>query len=154
ADGVFGVLTAAELNPVAGTMRATPMLDSKDPALRPLADGHVHFVGEPIVLIIAESRALAEDAAELVAVDIEPLPAVLDPRRAAHEDSDRVYEELPTNVYDEMRYPTRPKLRTALESSPHVVRATFRQQRLSNAPLETRGIVAQYAQGELHAWIS
>ncbi|RJL27216.1 molybdopterin-dependent oxidoreductase [Bailinhaonella thermotolerans] len=153
-DGVVAVLTAADLNPRAGSLRATPMLGVKGPALTPLAEGRVRFAGEPVALVVAESRYAAEDAAELVELEIEPLPPVLDVRRAAEDAEHLVYDELDTNVNEQMTFPTRPRLRAALESSPHVVRATFRQQRLANAPLETRGIVASYALGELHAWIS
>ena len=50
----------------------------------PLAEGEVRFVGDPVALVVAESRYLAEDAAELVEVDYEPLPAVVDYTEAEH----------------------------------------------------------------------
>ena len=77
-DGVVAVFTGAELNPEVqsswvdyeGPTGGTPMY-------RVLAQGDVRFAGEPIALVVAESRYVAEDAAELVAVEIDPLPAVV-----------------------------------------------------------------------------
>src|SRR5215212_3657750 len=63
----------------------------------PLATGTVRHVGEPVVLIAATSRAAAEDAAELVVVDYDELPPVLDPLAALEDGSPLVQEELGTN---------------------------------------------------------
>jgi aerobic carbon-monoxide dehydrogenase large subunit len=153
-DGVVAVLTAADLNPHAGSLRATPVLNAKDPQLLPLAEGDVRFFGEPVAMVVAESQCIADDAAELVDLQIEHRCPVLDLERALEDPEQRVFDELDTNMFAHMTFPVRPKLRAALESSPHVVRATFRQQRLANAPLETRGIVASYSFGALRAWIS
>ena len=68
AEGVIAVLTAADLNPTAGNMVPTMFLDGSfgmSAPLRPLADGDVRFVGDPIAIVLAESRYLAEDACEL-----------------------------------------------------------------------------------------
>jgi CO/xanthine dehydrogenase Mo-binding subunit len=81
-DGVVAVLTAGDLNPHAGTMQPTLVMAMPGAPLRPLADGDVRFVGEPIVLVVARSRYLAEDATELVEVDIDGEPAVVDVERA------------------------------------------------------------------------
>src|SRR5438105_552752 len=85
-DGVHAVLTAAELNGhVAGPMLPTMFADGTNGVsapVRPLADGDVRFVGDPIALVIAESRYLAEDACELIDVEYEPLAAVVDFERA------------------------------------------------------------------------
>lgn len=144
-DGVVEVLTAEDLNPHAGPMVATPVLDDDDPPLRPLADRRVRYFGEPLALVVAQDRYVAEDAAELIKVEIEPDDPVLDPAAAGE-----------SRVRHEMTSPVRPRLRRALDESPHVVRATVRQQRHANAPLEPRGVVASYdpVTGELRAWIS
>ena len=154
--GVVAVLTAAELNRGAGSMRATPMLDSAEPPLRPLADTEVRFAGEPVAMVLAVSRAVAEDAAELVQLDLTEQEAVLDPAAAVAEDAPRVFAGLESNVCQEMTFPARPRLRRALVESPHVIRTTFRQQRQANAPLEPRGIVARRdaSHGGLHVWLS
>src|SRR5207253_21341 len=72
---------------------------------RPLARGHVDHVGQAVAFIVAESRYLAEDAAELVEVDYEPLPVIVDLERAAAPDSPRVHEDLPDNVASHFFYP-------------------------------------------------
>jgi carbon-monoxide dehydrogenase large subunit len=143
-DGVVAVLTAADLNPHAGPMQPTPRLDDDDPRLLPLVQDRVHFAGEPLALVVARDRYVAEDALELIEVEIEPIGPVLDPETAVNEAAGLVYPETGSNLCNEMVSPVRPKLRRALEESPHVVRATFHQQRQANAPLETRGVVASY----------
>ena len=103
--GVTAVLTAADLNPHAGTMQPTLLLAMPGAPLRPLADGDVRFVGEPIVLIVAESRYVAEDAAELVEVEIDVEPAVIDVERALDDGMPIVHPELGTNLGGEMEFP-------------------------------------------------
>jgi aerobic carbon-monoxide dehydrogenase large subunit len=155
-DGVITVLTAADLNAHAGPMQPTPRLDDDEPRLLPLAEDRVHFAGEPLALVVARDRYVAEDALELIEIEIEPSSPVLDPETAADDAAGLVYPETGSNLCNEMVSPVRPKLRRALEESPHVVRATCRQQRQANAPLETRGVVASYdpETGELWANIS
>ena len=154
-DGVIAVLTAADLNPFAGSMQPTMMLTTPGAPLRPLADDDVRFVGEPIVLIVAESRYLAEDAAELVEVDIDGEAAVIDVEHALDDGTPIVHPELGTNLGMEMAFPVGPELEALLQGDTAVHR-TFRQQRHTPVPMETRGIVAAYeaAAGELHAWMS
>lgn len=155
-DGVVAVLTAADLNPKAGPMRPTPMLEADEPALLPLADERIHFAGEPVALVVARDRYVAEDALELIELEIEPGRPVLDPRTATDDTAELVYPQTGSNLYHDMASPVRPRLQRALEDSPHIVRATVHQQRHANAPLETRGVVASYDRetGELWANIS
>ena len=80
APGVIALITAADL-PDRG--RPIPTRMFKDEAAnrflqKPLADGEVRYSGEPVAVLIAESRYLAEDAAELLSIDYEPLEVVLD----------------------------------------------------------------------------
>ena len=79
--GVVAVLTGADLADVGvvpgGSVEGAWAADAYQ---RPLALEKVRYMGEPVALVVAETRAQAEDAAELVAVDYEPLDAVLDPR--------------------------------------------------------------------------
>ncbi|HEV7524381.1 MAG TPA: xanthine dehydrogenase family protein molybdopterin-binding subunit [Acidimicrobiia bacterium] len=154
-DGVIAVLTADDLNPHAGTMQPTMLLTTPGAPLRPLAATDVRFVGEPIVLVVAESRYLAEDAAELVEIEIESEPAVIDVERALDADVPIVHPELGTNLGAEMAFPIAPELEALLQGE-NVVKRTFRQQRHTPVPMETRGVVVEYepAAGELHAWMS
>src|SRR5204862_3017646 len=122
ADGVVAVLTAADLNHLlVGPMGATPML-SMGPAgpNKVLADDEVRYVGDPFALVVAESRALAEDAVELLVLDVEPLPPLAD-YRTALESSELVHPALDTNVAGAMPMPPDDELRHILATAPHVV---------------------------------
>jgi carbon-monoxide dehydrogenase large subunit len=154
-DGVTAVLTAADLNPHAGEMQPTLLLTTPGAPLRPLADGDVRFVGEPIVLIVASSRYIAEDAADLVEVEIDSDPAVIDVEHALDDGVPIVHPELGTNLGAEMVFPISPELEAVLAGD-NVVRRTFRQHRHTPVPMETRGVVVEYepSVGELHAWMS
>ena len=77
--GVRAVFTAEHLNPeVKEAWHAVVGKDMPDTPRPPLAEGEVKFVGDPVALVVAESRYIAEDAVELVDVEYEPLPAVAD----------------------------------------------------------------------------
>ena len=145
APGVVAVLTAAQINPRAH--QSGPMLAGRgaDPTpRRVLADGDVRYVGEPIVIVVAESRYLAEDAAELVSVDIEPQDPVVDAAAALAEGSPRVHRELPDNLSGVIPAADAPELDKLLDGAPHVFTETFTQHRYVCVPMETRGMVAQW----------
>src|SRR5262249_61625558 len=81
--GVAGVFTAADLNEPGRPFWKTMIGRAGQPPHRLLAEHDVRFVGDIVALVVAESRYLAEDGADLVDVDIDPLPPVLDPASAA-----------------------------------------------------------------------
>jgi carbon-monoxide dehydrogenase large subunit len=155
--GVVAVLTAADLNGGAGSLQPTILLN--DPAnapLRPLAESDVRFVGDAVVLVIAENRYVAEDACDLVQLELDPLPAVVDFETAAADTENLVHPEKGTNIAQEMGYPLDDAWESMIAAAAHVVTETFYQHRQTNVPMETRGIVADYdaSSGELHAWMS
>src|SRR3954454_14963538 len=77
--GVGAVFTAADLNPQVHEQWYTSMgKDIPDTPRPPLAEGEVRFVGDPVALVIADDRYVAEDGVDLVSVDYEPLPVVAD----------------------------------------------------------------------------
>ncbi|MGH9025961.1 MAG: xanthine dehydrogenase family protein molybdopterin-binding subunit, partial [Acidimicrobiia bacterium] len=159
--GVHAVLTGADLNPGAGTMQPTLFVSGPQAAgprapLRPLADGDVRFVGDPIALVIADDRYLAEDGADLVEVDFDPLTPLVDAQAALAATDDPVHSELGSNVALEMGTPADADLDAILVSAAHVVTETFVQHRQTNVPMETRGTVAAFdpATRELRVWIS
>src|SRR5215467_9408367 len=85
--GVRAVFTADDLNPdVKETWHAVAGKDVPDTPRPPLAEGEAKFVGDPVALIVAENRYIAEDAVELVDVDYDPLPAIADFTRAQASD--------------------------------------------------------------------
>jgi aerobic carbon-monoxide dehydrogenase large subunit len=116
----------------------------------PLAITDVRHVGEPIALVVAESRYLAEDACELIEVDLDPGDPCIDFVTAAA-DTDHVVHGawgFPSNTMVEVPFtPLSPDLDEVFAGNPHVVEAAIRQNRYLCVPMETRGIVASWAPG-------
>jgi carbon-monoxide dehydrogenase large subunit len=111
----------------------------------PTLDTTVRYVGQPVALIVAESRAAAEDAAEMLEIEFEDLPVVVDALAAAEDGSPLLYPELGSNVVVglEVGDPT-PELDALFASAARVIERTFRIQRLAPTPLEPRGLVADW----------
>ena len=135
--GVVAVYTAADLNrPPSGGF--SPI--NKWSHRTPLATERVRFVGDPIVLVIAESPAAAVDALELVDVDLDPLDAVSDPESALAEDAPLQFEALGSNVAAGVR--DDPAV-DALSGADHVVRARVENQRVAVAPIEGNAVLVE-----------
>ena len=142
AQGVVAVFTAGEVNSSEHQFWQTMMgPDAAYPPGRVLAEGDVRYVGEPVAIVLAESRYLAEDAAELIELDIEPAPPILDMVAALASDTDLVHPERESNLSGEARAEI-PGLDVRLEQAPHTFTETFRQHRYLCVPMETRGIVS------------
>ena len=139
--GVHAVFTAADLNPGVKEQWHTSIgAESPETPRPPLAEEEVRFVGDPVALVIAENRYVAEDAADLVDVDYEPLPAVVD-YRAAEANADLVHQAHGSNIVGELSIPAAPTLEEAFSSAAHVVTETISQQRYAPVPMEGRGLV-------------
>ncbi len=111
------------------------------PSVEPLAREKVRYIGEPIAAVIAESRALADDAAELVVVDYEPLETYVDPYEARKDGATRIYNTNPNNVG--VKYETvHGDVDAALAASPVRIKERIKFARCHPVPLEPRGIVA------------
>ncbi|CDO07376.1 carbon-monoxide dehydrogenase [Mycolicibacterium cosmeticum] len=152
--GVHAVFTAADINPgVHEAWHAVAGKDVPDTPRPPLAEGEVKFVGDPVAIVVAESRRLAEDAVDLVEVDYEQLPAVAD-FRAAPESGISVHAEYPDNVAGGMG--GAPPDEDVFATAAHVVREHIYQQMYVPVPMETRGIVAEWSPptAELTVWAS
>lgn len=149
-DGVRAVLTAADLDPDVHEQWYT-MLGRAMPTtpLPPLASGEARFAGDPVALVVAVSRAVAEDAAELVEVDWEPRTPVVDLRTAA-EHTERVHAGYEDNVVGRLAF--RPPDEETFAAAHHVAHETIVQQGYAAVPMECRGIVAEWAGGELTVW--
>ncbi len=152
APGVAEVLTAAEINPLlVGRMAATPTLDAiaAGPE-RPLASGDVSYVGEPYALVVATSRALAEDAIELIELDIEPLPPIVDYETAIRA-RDLVHPGgTQSNLARDFVLPPDVELTEILQKAAHVVTETFRLSALGRRMQRAAG---QAARCRLEAWL-
>jgi carbon-monoxide dehydrogenase large subunit len=155
--GVAAVLTAADLNHLARewwTDLEGP--DGQSRRFRLFAAGDVRFAGEPVAMVVAESPYLAEDAVELVEIDIESEKPVVDPSRAAEEGARLVHRELGSNVLMELPALENPAVDPVFAAAPHVFTETFRQHRYACVPMETRGILASWdpVGRQLTAWLS
>ncbi|MBI4609365.1 MAG: molybdopterin-dependent oxidoreductase [Candidatus Rokubacteria bacterium] len=154
--GVVYVLTGAEAAEMCPGWRGVLAFPGMKAGLqRPLALDRVRFVGEPVVAIAATSRALAEDAAELVEVEYEPLPPVVDPVEALTPGAPVVHEELGDNLSWRNQYSTG-DVDGALASCDVVVSRSFRTGRHTAQAMEPRGCLASFdpVAGSLTVWLS
>ncbi|GAA4617454.1 xanthine dehydrogenase family protein molybdopterin-binding subunit [Saccharopolyspora hordei] len=118
----------------------------------PLARDRVRYVGCPLAVVVADDRYLAEDAAELVDVDLEPLPAVDTVDAALAADAPLLYPEWGDNVLVSMA-PEDPAVDEAFARH-RTVSGTFTTHRYAAAPLECRGVVAEHDGDRLTVWTS
>jgi aerobic carbon-monoxide dehydrogenase large subunit len=109
----------------------------------PLAKDKVRHVGEPLAMVVAASRHLAEDALADIVVDIDPLPAVVDLEKALASSSPLVHDDLGTNISAHVRQ-TKGNYASAVAGAAHVIRRRFLYNRGASNPIETRGIVANW----------
>lgn len=152
--GVRAVFVAADLNPeVREAWHAVAGKDVPDTPRPPLAEGEVKFVGDPVALVVAESRYIAEDAVELVEVDYEPLPAVADFTKAVGSDV-VVHDAYPDNVAGGMA--GAPPDEETFAAAACVIAERIYQQIYLPVPIETRGMVVEWssAADELTVWAS
>lgn len=152
--GVLAVYTADDIRSLAKPIpiRLGPLPGFDRFLQLPFADGRVRYVGEPVALVVAENRYVAEDAAELVYVDYDMLDAVVDVH-AAGADGVLLFEKAGTNVASHYTV-ERGDVATAFASAGYVRKETFRCHRHSALPLETRGLAAQWdaAAGLMTVW--
>jgi carbon-monoxide dehydrogenase large subunit len=157
ADGVVAVFSGAEL--MEDWKAALPCVwpvteDMKHPNHWPLAPDKARYTGDGVAVVIAESRALAKDAAELVTVDYEPLPSVADAEAALAADAPLVHDDIGTNRC--YTWPLQSGDASVFENAEVTVKERYRQQRLIPNAIEPRGVLAQYlpAQDEYTLWTS
>lgn len=140
----FAVLTGAEL------AQAKVFLPGAQNAPLPaLAIDEVCYVGQPICAVVAPDRYVAEDLAETIEVAYEPLPAIVDTLAATQSDAPKANLAFPTpgNVFFHMEHATDGIDDLFADPQVVVVRQTFRTQRQTGMPMETRGIVASWEPG-------
>jgi carbon-monoxide dehydrogenase large subunit len=154
--GVTEVLTGSEAATLVRPLRAryqVPGFRETDHPL--LAVDRVRFVGEPVAAVIATDRYVAEDAAERVAVDYEPLPAVADPEAALEADAPVLHPDVGTNVIFRSERQVG-DAEAAFRDADVVIREVFRHARQTGVPLEGRACLASYdaAGDSLTLWTS
>jgi carbon-monoxide dehydrogenase large subunit len=143
APGVIDVVTSADLT--IGDIKPFMMINQT--ITRPvLARDRVRYVGEPIVAIVAETRVAAVDAAELVIVEIDALPPIIDPRDALADDAIHLFPHIATNVALHSDHPGTP---ISFDNCDVVVTMTTVNQRLAPAPIENRSAIAWWEDDRL-----
>jgi len=157
AKGVVAVLTHRELDAAGvGSCSVHPPLVGRNgvklvmPFRPALARDRVMHGGQPVALVVAETLAAAQDAAELVAVDYEELPAVADVRAALEPEAPQLFPEAPRNVALDWPGPITDdgsnarEIKAIFASAAHVARVCVVNQRLIVASMEPRGATARY----------
>ncbi len=145
--GVAAVFSAAELEGIVGPVRATSrMADYHATDNYPLAYGKVRYVGEPVAAVLADSRYLAEDAAERIEIDYEPLTPLVDPEAATAPDATLLHDEAGTNVLAVREF-ARGDAKAALTEAAVRVKGRFRFHRKAPAAMEPRAYLAEWDRG-------
>ena len=160
-DGVVGIFAGSDIKdhivPLPIPM-VTPNLPGRFPKHWPLAIDKVLYHGDPIVAVVAQSRYLAEDAAELVEVEYEPLPYVGSVESATHPDAANIYDDWPDNEIlslsctggftPETIAANAAEVDEIIGRAPIVLRRSFRTHRTGMTPLEPRGTMATWSDDE------
>jgi carbon-monoxide dehydrogenase large subunit len=110
----------------------------------PLAHGTVRHVGEPVALVVAETEAVAAEAAALITVDYEPLAAVVGVADAVAPDAPRIHGDAPGNLCLDAQFGDRPATDAAFADAAHIVEGRFVNNRMVNAQLEPRAALGEF----------
>ena len=148
ADGVLGVFTADDL----GREGLASFANVNELAPRAaLAVDKARYAGDPVALVVAETRAKAMDAAELVDVDYDDLPAVIDMEEALADGAPLQFEAIGSNIAT-----IRAAKDTAdvLDDADHVARVRMVNQRIATAPIEGNAILVRPTDTGIEAWVS
>jgi carbon-monoxide dehydrogenase large subunit len=148
ASGVVAVVTAEDLKSVLPLQARSRMRGYYATPLRALAHGKVRYVGEPVVAVVAESRYLAEDAAELIEIEYEPLPVATDAEQAAADGAPLLHEEAGSNVIVAREF-ARGDVEMDLAQAAVRVGGRFRFHRKTPLAIENRACLAEYRAGTL-----
>jgi carbon-monoxide dehydrogenase large subunit len=153
--GVRAVYTGEDMSDLGGPLPcawAPPGVEVQNPEHWPLARGAVKHVGDPVAVVIGEDRYAVADAAEGVIVEYETLPAIVDPEKAL-EGAPFVHESLGTNQVHEWSLPGG-DVEAGFAEADVIVERRIVNHRIAGAPIEPRGVLADYRAGSLTLWTS
>ncbi len=152
--GVVAVYVGKDVAKVGSVPCASALPDLKVPDYRVLAQDRVYFVGHPIAAVVATDAYIARDAVELVMVDYEALPAVVDVEEAA-KGKTVIHESFGDNIAYKLTA-GEGDIDAALGNADHVIKQRIVHQRLAPIAMEGRGVLARYFPGEeeLTVWSS
>ena len=117
------------------------------PLRTPLAEGKVFYVGQPVLAVVAETRAQAQDAADLALIDYQDLPTVVDPRKAVEPGAPLLCEAAPGNVAAEAVYGSKESVDKAFAEAAHVTHIELHNQRLNAMAMEPRCAIGVHENG-------
>jgi aerobic carbon-monoxide dehydrogenase large subunit len=150
ADGVVAVFTGKDLKPEFGAPLPVTVCfvpDKKYPEQYPIAVDKVVYVGEPVAIVVASSRAAAEDAGERIEIRYESLSPVTDLEKAIEKDAPVLHEELGSNLSYDTKFAAG-DMEAALKEADVRIKQRLIQQRLIPIAIETRGVLADYRRFE------
>ena len=151
APGVVAVFTGADMEvgslPCGWQVTSKDGTPMKEPPHPPLARDYVRHVGDQVAVVIAETKAQARDAAELIEVDYEVLPAAVSIQAALAPDAPKVHQDLPDNVCYDWELGDKAKTEEAFANARHVVKLDIVQNRLIPNAIEPRAAVGDYDSG-------
>ena len=155
APGVLAVFTGEDLaNAGVGGLPCGWLITSvdgepmKEPAHPPLAQGKVRYVGDHVAVVVAETYYQAKDAAELVNVDYDMLPAVVSPAEALADGAPQVHDEAPGNACYVWEHGDKAATEAAFQKAAHVTRLDLVNNRLIPNAIEPRAAIGSYSRGE------
>ncbi len=140
ADGVKHIPYPPLFKRADGQPMSTPMRT-------PLAGERAFYVGHPVVAVVAETRAQAQDASELAEIDYEELPCVVDARDAVKPDAPQLWKEAPGNVGAETRYGKADEAKAAFAKAAHVTGIQLHNQRVIAMAMEPRCAIGVHENG-------
>jgi carbon-monoxide dehydrogenase large subunit len=155
--GVVAVFTGEDMmdiNPLPAAWQAGRGTKSNVNTPRALSVGKVCHVGDGVAMVVAEDRYIARDALDLIDVDYDPLPVVVDAKKATEPGAPQIHENAPNNIVMEWECGDKAKADAAIGSAQVVVKEQIINQRLIPTPMEPRGSIARYdeATGEFTLW--
>lgn len=158
APGVVGVFTGKdteEINPLPFAYQAAGTENFVNTP-RAIAIDEVHWTGDPLAVVIAETVEQAEDALELIDFDLEELPAVVDAEATTHDGAPQLHENAANNIAFDWTCGNEQGTADALSNAEVVIKHRIRNQRLIPVALETRGAIGNYDAGtdEYTFWLS
>ena len=154
--GVLAVYTGKDVAQKIGPVPCGAAIpDMKIPDHRVLATNKVYWVGHPVAVVVAENKYIAKDAADLIQVDYEELPPVLDEEKAADPKSPVIHEKFGSNIAYKLTA-GEGDIEAALQSADKVIKQKILHRRLAPIAMEPRGVLARYYPGEqeLTLWTS
>ena len=152
--GVLGVFTGEDTADVGMLPSGWNVPGIKVPANRVLQTDKVRHVGDRVAMVVAENPYIAQDALDLIEVDYEPLPAVVDAKKAAEDGAPQLHDSVPNNISYTWALGNKEECDKAFAEADKVVELDLVNQRLIATAIEPRAAVAQWdpAKEEMTLW--